>query len=551
MVCIEIFPGILDRLKGIASVRIIGHGLDRSLFSALIKLKCELVFLQIAAFERLGSVKCDFARCLVSVVHRDLRGLADFDRSFGSRMRTFGVAVGEFCLCNGVGRACGQACDLIDLAGCQCDCDFAVGHCCVIRLLAVKRCRITAVKCCACRCSQCDLKCEFLIRGSCARDSLFDLDRANSLVCQNTFKSLKFIEGSECQLSALGFAGERFQNFASAFAVEIQVRRSVIPLCTMRRADCESDRIDRLVALRCLGLCKHIFAIVKPCAREDAAGPAQTDFLRCAVCQLLLKFERCSFQCLAILVDLVYVELVSEGNDIVPRRILEISCISRVIAVTQTRCVDVSCVSEFGVLIQLRREVDVDRGTVEQFTDWHTLRAVITSPSCADSESLPAARRLEDTVPRDILRAAVILGQDDFRDAFKGECILHLIFEYDGVTSVSADIIGQRCSQLVRDLVADIVIGAVLPAAGISCRIIGVPDLLLKGRSTGLIVGKLSCRNLCCLSCSNNDLEIIVGDQLHSRRVAARFLTYGISSGQKTLDLCLTGYTVCDRDGLR
>ena len=100
----------------------------------------------------------------------------------------------------------------------------------------------------------------------------------------------------------------------------------------MVRAHCEGDRGDRLVAFGCLGLCEYIGTVIQAFAFEDVSVCTQCDFRQRAVSQLLLKLELCACQRLAVLVDLAQVELVGEGDDIVPGSLLETIRVIRVVA---------------------------------------------------------------------------------------------------------------------------------------------------------------------------------------------------------------------------
>ena len=151
---------------------------------------------------------------------------------------------------------------------------------------------------------------------------------------------------------------------------------------------------------------------------------------------------------------------------------------------------------------------------------------------------------------------AVILDtcavQGHIRDFLKCKGILHPVFEPDAVVFICAYVLGQCCSQLERNSVADVVVGAVLPAARNACRVIGILDLFLEFRGTGFVVGKFSCRYFCGLSCGDFDLDIVVSNQDHSLafRQLTCILADCIGAGHKFINLYFFGSAVSDRNRL-
>ena len=309
--------------------------------------------------------------------------------------------------------------------------------------------------------------------------------------------------------------------------------------------DGELDRVDSLVARRRFRLREHVIAVVQARACEDVAVLAQCDRFRPAVCQLLLECELRAGQCIAVLVYLVHVELVGEGDDVVPGGLVGAVRVARVVAVMQTRRVDVAVRANLSIGVQRSSEVDLDRRAVESFSDGHSLLTIVFAPTCAHGELMFAVWG-NDAVPCD-LRLFVVFDQDNLLDFLKCERSLHLVLKCDAVALVTAHVTGQSGSQLEGDLVADIVIGAVLPVAALTGSVISIHDLLFEARDVGLVVGEARLTFFSYIFAgparhNNNGDHVVVGNGLAARRFDQR----GAVGGRRLGDGVIARREACD-----
>ena len=111
------------------------------------------------------------------------------------------------------------------------------------------------------------------------------------------------------------------------------------------------------------------------------------------------------------------------------------------------------------------------------------------------------------------------------------------------VRAVVGHILGQGCGQAVRHGVADVVVGAVLPVAGLARGVVGVLDLLLELGHVGLAVRERGGRDLgydlvgllelvgVVVAYRDRHRDAVLGEQEDALRVLVGVFGHGVGPG--------------------
>ena len=314
----------------------------------------------------------------------------------------------------------------------------------------------------------------------------------------------------------------------------------VLPTRVVGRPDLEGDGVDALVARGHRGLRKHIEAVIQAAEAKGRAG-AGLDVLghggKAAVRELLLEPELRAGKGLIGLVDLVDVHLVGKGDRVVPRRRafvlagFALGVQGGVAAVGELGSIDIAFVAQFRVLVERGRELDRHLGAVERGVGNRLLRGTrnLASPVEAHGELM----RLVIGAGRERVARLELLAADKDLDAalVEREAILHLVREGEVVLLVARHVVGKRRGQAERHRVVDVVVGGVLPAAGLARGVVDVLYLLLEaghaglgvGEGRGLDLGALAFRHLDGLGCA--------AQQHDARGVLVGELGHGVGAG--------------------
>ena len=223
----------------------------------------------------------------------------------------------------------------------------------------------------------------------------------------------------------------------------------------------EFDRVDCLVAGRDRRLGQDIVAVIQALEAEGGSGAClsiQFDSLKAAVRHLLLQLECCAFEGFAVLVDLVHIHLVGEGDNDILRCLLGLLARLafliniRVAAVFQLTGVDIARLAKDCVLIEDCGEEDFDFGLIQVCV----VNLVLTVA--------PGQLQVEGML---VLRQLIIfhsLSVDRHRgDLIHGKALLHRVMEGDEVCQIIRYVVRQCRGQSVRNFIADVIVGGILP----------------------------------------------------------------------------------------
>ena len=276
-----------------------------------------------------------------------------------------------------------------------------------------------------------------------------------------------------------------------------------VPSGLMRRRHGERDRLDTLVAVRHLRLGQDVVAVVQALEGEGVPSHSRGIGLgrrqRLAVRTHLLQLELSAGQgCRRVtlkLLQLVHFHLVGEGDGIVPLGILLVFVGRTIllqfpsIAVGQLGLVDVALAAQHGLLVQGRSEQDLDFCAVQAGVQLVTLSIpafrLFLAPINAQGKGVLVGGNSKCI----LVRLKCLVPHLHGGDLLEGQTGLHHVLEGDVILVVVGHVVGQRGGQLVGHVIADVIVGAVLPVAGLARGIVGVLDLLLEGGLAHLLVG--------------------------------------------------------------
>ena len=174
---------------------------------------------------------------------------------------------------------------------------------------------------------------------------------------------------------------------------------------------------------------------------------------------LLVQHELRALDGVALIVDLVHVVAIREGDDVIPWGLVLLMVIvrARVVAVVESGGVNVALDAELSVLVELGGEVYVDRYSVEVLNR----AAVLALPGQGELELVVAGVIVIDGVVRH--RFAVDRNLLNARCLVEGQRVLHLVLEGDVVLLVARYVLGQLCRELEWHIITNVVVGGVIP----------------------------------------------------------------------------------------
>ena len=232
---------------------------------------------------------------------------------------------------------------------------------------------------------------------------------------------------------------------------------------------------QRVLAVIQTGQCKLSFA------RVD--GHSLDNFR--ATINLFGQSELCTFQRMIVLIDLVHNHLVGKDDDVIPRSFAR-AVTARVVGVLQLCLVDVAVCAQNSVLVQLRL---VGNGNDRISSNTSDFFQIIKY----DLKGAVIVRRSTVFFGKDLIIGirdylTVFIAEIDFHSAgVKGQTLFFLIVESVVILAIGIIVCGNSALQAEGDVIADIIVGRILPVRNIAGRIVSVLQLFLKfGNSTAL-----------------------------------------------------------------
>ena len=288
------------------------------------------------------------------------------------------------------------------------------------------------------------------------------------------------------------------QGNLSGDVVSVQILEDIVsgpwilshPLEIVIRRDLELDRVNGLITCRNLGLCQDVIAVIQTLEGEDTVFCTE-DFnhFRIFVLIDLLKLEFNITQSVPVLIDLSHNQLVSEGNDVIMRRLLgffarnALGIHTRIAAVFQITFIDITIAAKHCILIQDRVEVN-HYFTIIESCVCDLLLALSSFPGQGQVKAVVISAYGE-LITIFINRGTI---HSYLFDLIEGQTLFHGIVEGNVILLIISYVVRQSSRQSVGDFITDIIVGGIHPSMGQSGGIIDIKDLLLEARLAGLFV---------------------------------------------------------------
>ena len=252
--------------------------------------------------------------------------------------------------------------------------------------------------------------------------------------------------------------------------------------------DSKGDGADGIVVGGGYSLGQRVLAVIQTGQRKQRlVGPVNghsLDNFR-AASDLFGQSELCTFQRMIVLIDLVHNHLVGKDDDVIPRS-FALAVTARVVGVLQLCLVDVAVCAQNSVLVQLRL---VGNGNDRISSNTSDFFQIIKY----DLKGAVIVRRSTVFFGKDLIIGirdylTVFIAEIDFHSAgVKGQTLFFLIVESVVILAIGIIVCGNSALQAEGDVIADIIVGRILPVRNIAGRIVSVLQLFLKfGNSTAL-----------------------------------------------------------------
>ena len=323
------------------------------------------------------------------------------------------------------------------------------------------------------------------------RNVLLDDERSKALVRNVAHERGKIVICCKIKLASSSVAREAPQYAASSGHIEHRIisRGVVVPKVCMPSGYGKYNILELCILIgRLLRLLEHVGAVVETLEGEHRVG---TDIsvllydLGSVVGLDLFERELRARKIVSVLVLLVYVNLIGEGDDVVPRQLSLVGVVltRRVVGVGQLARVDVALLAKLGVIVEPGLEVHVNNAEVEARVG--DGRVASAGPGHTHGELVVV--HLGEFVP-----ARKLVAVHEHLNAVLDEVerLLHLVGKRHVVLPVARHVVGKRGGELVRHLVTNVIVGTILPAALLAGGVVHVLDLLLERRLIRLGVRK-------------------------------------------------------------
>ena len=277
---------------------------------------------------------------------------------------------------------------------------------------------------------------------------------------------------SKGDLTARRVAAQRGQN---------SITRIGFPSDSMISVDSKGDGADGVVVGGGYSLGQCVHAVIQTGQRKQSlvgrVNFHRNDIFR-AVLELFGQSELCTFQRLTVLIDLVHDHLVGKDDDVIPRGCAR-AITARVVGVLQLCLVDVAVCPQNSVIVQFGL---VGNGNGRISSNTSNIFQIIKY----DLKGAFSVRRSTVFFGKDLIigirdyRTVFIAEMDFHRTGVKGQTLFFHIVESVVIRLIGIIVFGNSALQAEGDVIADVVVGRILPVRNIAGRIVGVLQLFLK-----------------------------------------------------------------------